>query len=81
MVPPAPRPFTREELADYKGTGEAPEGLANPPLYVAVKGKVFDMSFGGFTMYGPGSSYHMFAGRDASRALAKVREFSFVRCR
>lgn len=31
------------------------------------------MSYGGASMYGPGMSYNLFAGRDASVALAKVR--------
>lgn len=34
--------------------------------------KVYDMSYGGGAMYGPGKSYNLFAGRDASVALAKV---------
>lgn len=37
---------------------------------LAVKGKIYDVtSKGGF--YGPGGSYENFAGREASRALAK----------
>lgn len=34
--------------------------------------QVYDMSYGGGSMYGPGKSYNLFAGRDASVALAKV---------
>ncbi|KAK9098117.1 hypothetical protein Syun_025162 [Stephania yunnanensis] len=41
------------------------------PIYVAIKGRVFDVS-SGETFYGPGGSYCSFAGRDASRALAKM---------
>ncbi|POS82605.1 hypothetical protein EPUL_005168, partial [Erysiphe pulchra] len=36
--------------------------------YVAIKGKVFDVS--GNKAYLPGGPYHNFAGHDASRALA-----------
>lgn len=41
-------------------------------ILLAVKGNVYDVSFGGKEHYGPGGSYHIFAGIDASRALAKM---------
>ena len=41
-------------------------------ILLALKGNVYDVSFGGKEHYGPGGSYHLFAGIDASRALAKM---------
>ena len=38
---------------------------------MAIDGNVFDVS-NGRAFYGPGGPYHIFAGHDASRALAKV---------
>ena len=40
-------------------------GEGDRPLYVVVNGLVFDMRSheSGMTFYGPGSSYHCFAGR------------------
>ncbi|KAG6739196.1 hypothetical protein POTOM_056783 [Populus tomentosa] len=57
--------FTADQLLQYNGT--------NPsnPIYVAIKGRVFDVTTGK-SFYGPGGSYAMFAGKDASRALAKM---------
>jgi membrane-associated progesterone receptor component len=75
VVPPASRTFTREELKDYKGTQPVPEGRVDAPIYVGAAGKVFDVSFGGKEFYGEGGPYHLFAGLDASRALARM---SFV---
>ena len=37
------------------------------PIYVAVNGSIFDVSVSAHT-YGPGGSYHFFAGHDATRA-------------
>eukprot|EP01130_Rhizamoeba_saxonica_P007389 TRINITY_DN298_c0_g1_i1.p1 TRINITY_DN298_c0_g1~~TRINITY_DN298_c0_g1_i1.p1 ORF type:complete len:143 (-),score=41.81 TRINITY_DN298_c0_g1_i1:30-458(-) len=54
--------FTLEELKKYNG-----ENGNN--IYIGVNGKVYDVTpAAGF--YGPGGSYHLFAGRDATRALA-----------
>lgn len=38
------------------------------PIYVAVNGKVFDVSASRY-LYQPKGSYHMFAGKDGARAL------------
>jgi membrane-associated progesterone receptor component len=69
---PASKEFKRSELAPFKGTQEVPAGRVDAPIYVGIKGKVVDVSFGGKEFYGPGETYHIFAGIDASRALAKM---------
>jgi len=55
--------FNKEELLEY-------DGEKNPKVYVAIKGIVFDASES--EHYRQGGSYHIFAGRDASVALAKM---------
>lgn len=62
---PAPvvfRTFTPPTLKPYNGE-------KNMPVYLAVRGKVFDVT-PGKNFYGPGGPYENFAGRDASRGLA-----------
>jgi predicted heme/steroid binding protein len=57
-----PLHLTPAQLALYNGTDPS------LPIYLAVNGSVFDVSANPM-MYGPGGSYHFFAGRDATRAF------------
>lgn len=60
--PPTQTAFVPSTLQKFNGKDD-------PKVYLAVKGKVFDVTAGkGF--YGPGGPYENFAGRDASRGLA-----------
>ncbi|XP_021739255.1 probable steroid-binding protein 3 [Chenopodium quinoa] len=54
---------TEEQLKEYDGSDP------KKPLLMAIKGNIYDVSKGRI-FYGPGGSYAMFAGRDATRALA-----------
>lgn len=49
-----------------------PTGYAIPSIYMGVKDKVFDVSFGGSEFYVEGGAYECLAGRDASRVLGKM---------
>ncbi|GAC97598.1 potential sterol binding protein [Pseudozyma hubeiensis SY62] len=60
--PPKDDPISVEDLKQYDGTDES------KPVYVAVKGTVFDVS-PKREMYAPGKGYHIFAGKDGSRGL------------
>ena len=68
------RILTVDDLAKHTGAKdeELPEGYATQPIYLGAGDKVYDVSFGGVEFYGPGCGYNRFAGRDASRALAKM---------
>jgi membrane-associated progesterone receptor component len=74
-LPDPDRVVTADELASHNGNTASPlpNGYAAAPIYVAVDGQVFDMSFGGISFYGPGGPYHKFAGNDATRALAVMK--------
>ncbi|KAI9652343.1 MAG: hypothetical protein M1831_006890 [Alyxoria varia] len=62
--PPKDDPISVEHLEKCTGINEG------YPTYVAIKGKVYDVT--GNKAYGPEGGYHVFAGHDASRALAKT---------
>ncbi|KPM44809.1 hypothetical protein AK830_g1737 [Neonectria ditissima] len=56
------RTYTPRTLLPFSGADGA-------PVYLAVRGRIFDVSRGR-NFYGPGGPYSNFAGRDASRGLA-----------
>ncbi|KAG0453318.1 hypothetical protein HPP92_025982 [Vanilla planifolia] len=69
-VEPLPPPVqlgevTEEELSAYDGSDP------KKPLLMAIKGQIYDVSQSRL-FYGPGGPYALFAGKDASRALAKM---------
>lgn len=58
--------WTEEELAPYDGSQDE-----DGPILMAADGLVFNV-WKGRNFYGPGGEYHLFAGRDATRLLAKT---------
>ncbi|XP_006013354.1 neudesin [Latimeria chalumnae] len=59
------RLFTDEDLAKYNGQED------NRPIYMAVKGVVFDVT-SGRDFYGKDSLYNSLVGKDSTRAVAKM---------
>ncbi|KAL8201111.1 hypothetical protein R6Q57_012450 [Mikania cordata] len=57
--------LTLHQLQQYDGTDPS------KPIYIGVRGRIFDVSTAK-SFYGPGGSYALFAGKDATRALAKM---------
>ena len=57
-----PKQYTDADLKKYDGS--------NPdlPILLAINGTIYDVTLGR-KHYGPGGSYHFFAGADASRAF------------
>tara|TARA_B100000035_G_scaffold183865_1_gene156940 strand:- start:431 stop:1021 length:591 start_codon:yes stop_codon:yes gene_type:complete len=64
--------LTREELSKYIGNGEIPEGRVHPPIYICLRGKIYDVSYGGYHFYNDKCQYHLFSGKDVSVAFAKM---------
>jgi membrane-associated progesterone receptor component len=58
------RKFTSNDLTRFRGENGG-------PIYVSVKNKVYDCTSGA-AFYGPGKTYAVFAGREASRCLGKM---------
>ncbi|KAG5437016.1 hypothetical protein PCANB_001292 [Pneumocystis canis] len=62
--PPRDDPISPTYLSRCNGTDET------MPILVAIKGTVFDVTRNR-SLYGPNGNYHIFSGKDASRAFAK----------
>ncbi|KAJ3042354.1 hypothetical protein HDV00_007488 [Rhizophlyctis rosea] len=60
-IPAKEKTFTTKELAQYDGSD------LSKPIYLAINGKVYDVTVGR-KHYGPGGSYGTFSGKDAARA-------------
>eukprot|EP00397_Hematodinium_sp_SG-2012_P055214 GEMP01067206.1.p1 GENE.GEMP01067206.1~~GEMP01067206.1.p1 ORF type:complete len:212 (-),score=37.83 GEMP01067206.1:542-1177(-) len=56
--------FTASQLREFDGTNGS-------PIYIALQGKVYDVS-SRRDLYGEGTGYNRFAGRNATRSFAKV---------
>nr|CAG4638611.1 EOG090X0A5G [Cyclestheria hislopi] len=63
LRPSSPRCYfsTKSELSNFKG-------IDGGPIYLAIMGKVFDVTKG-VEYYGPGGGYSFFAGIDGTRAF------------
>ncbi|KAJ3695427.1 hypothetical protein LUZ60_000804 [Juncus effusus] len=57
--------LTAAQLKAYDGSD------ASKPIYLAVRGKIYDVS-SGKNFYGPGGAYAVFAGKECARALGKM---------
>ncbi|KIJ68074.1 hypothetical protein HYDPIDRAFT_107705, partial [Hydnomerulius pinastri MD-312] len=64
LSPPVHDPITLKELEAYDGSDDS------KPIYVSIKGDVFDVTRKK-DVYGKGGSYNLFAGKDGSRGLGK----------
>lgn len=53
--------FTRSQLSLY-------DGVSKPLAYVGIRGYIFDVT-PNLASYGPGKSYNIFVGKDATRLL------------
>ncbi|KAG0466970.1 hypothetical protein HPP92_017964 [Vanilla planifolia] len=65
LPPSAMAELTANELRGYDGSDDS------KPIYVSIRSTVFDVT-NAKSFYGPGGPYAVFAGREASRALAKM---------
>ena len=57
------RDFTVDQLMEFNGK-------TKQEIYIAIKGRVFDVSPSRH-FYGPSGAYGVFAGKDASKGMAK----------
>lgn len=64
-------PISSSDLAQYDGSDPS------KPIYVAIKGRVFDVTHKK-DMYGKGTGYNVFAGKDASKGLGERIDDGFA---
>ncbi|MEM7435469.1 MAG: cytochrome b5-like heme/steroid binding domain-containing protein [Myxococcota bacterium] len=70
---PEAAPLPKAEARDYALSELTRFDGSDPtrPLLIAIRGRVYDVTRGR-DFYGPGGPYGMFAGKDCTRALAKM---------
>jgi len=87
-TPMVAREFHLEELRQFTGAkrADADDALQgslasvvgkrrlDEPILLAFMGRVYDVSYGAAHLYGPGTHYSMFAGRDISKAMVFYTE-------
>lgn len=71
-VPPSELSLSLEELSKYDGKQDVPEDRVDAPIYIAIKGDILDVSYGGKDFYSGECGYAVMAGKNASRALGKM---------
>jgi len=59
--------LTSQQLKEFDGSNPS------KAIYISIKSTIYDVSAAG-NFYGPGGPYAIFAGREASRALAKMSQ-------
>ena len=62
--------FSPQELLEFDGS------KPDTPIYVAIKGLVYDVT-SKREAYGPGGSYHVFAGKDASKVCRWIAFWNY----
>lgn len=71
-MPPTGLRLTKDQLKEFRGEQPVPAGRVDAPIYISLRRKILDVSYGGKEMYGPGGGYHLFSGVDCAKALAKM---------
>lgn len=72
-VPPHKGLISKSDLSQLsKENLHPPAGRIHPELIIGINGVLYDVSYGGYNLYGPKGGYRAFVGKDASRSLAKM---------
>ena len=72
-APELGRHYTLDDLSSRNGKLEHTQpNRVHPEILICLNYNVFDVSYGGHHLYGIGKGYSIFAGKDASRALAMM---------
>ena len=69
--PEKPLRLTATQLLRYDGKHRDATTGHRLPIYIAIRDNVYDVSGRGDEFYGEHAPYELFAGRDATRAMAK----------
>ena len=71
-LPPTGLELTVAELGAFDGKQAVPSDRVDAPIYIAIRGTILDVSYGGKNFYSGECGYAVLAGKEASRALGKM---------